>query len=801
MRIAPAFRRCSLVVGFLAVAGCAPNSDLESLDEAEETPYALEGALLPDIVVRESDLHTNYLDLSTVPGRRLLRLSNGTANVGSGKLHLYGVAPANPDGTQTVMQRVFNAAGESEDRVAGSFTYHPSHSHVHFDGWASYRIRQILPNDGVGDILAQGEKTSFCILDLGVFSSALPGFSSAGEFHSCGATIQGLSVGWIDVYGAGLSGQSIDITDVVDGTYWLESEVDPLNMVLESDETNNATRIKVTIGAPPVAQDSFEPNGDAQTTALQPAGAVNSSNLGPVNPSRTVSGLSVHDENDVDWFRFYANDTGAAGDSVSLSHNAGAGDLDLELRDASGALVATSNGLAVDEESISLEGRPEGWYFAVVRGKLGATNNSYSLTIDPPTNQSPSITITAPTAGNVDVVHALETFNATWTVSDPEGDSTWVTLWLNKTNSLDGQQVLLETSRFTPGEEGVHIVNTSYVTEGTYWVYAAVTDGGTTVGQWSEGTISFVPNPVCAHAVCQQGAKLNAPVCDPCAAQICAVDSFCCTTAWDSLCVSEVASVCQLACPSAASVDYPVAARGANIVVTGTGFGSMTSVTIGGVAQTFVVDAATTLTIPSVADGTPLGAQTLVASSNTGSTAPLAVTVIDLLINELDSDQTGTDTKEFVEIATGVPNVSLNGYSLVLFNGGNDKSYLVVSLDGVTTNASGLALIGNAGVSPAPQKTFADNLLQNGADAVALYQGVFASAAAPAGAGLIDALVYDTNDADDAGLLVLTLDAIQVNESTISRSLKRCNAGRRLGARFVATTLPSPGAANGVSCE
>ncbi|NUO49518.1 MAG: hypothetical protein HOV80_11745, partial [Polyangiaceae bacterium] len=720
----------SLALAAVPALGCAPGTELPEGEAAEENGLALENALLPDIVVRESDLHTNYLDVTSVPGRRLLRLSNGTANIGLGKLYLYGVTPANADGTQTVMQRVFNAAGEFEDRTAGSFTYHPGHSHVHFDGWASYRIRQILPGDGVGDILAQGEKTSFCILDLGIYSSALPNFDPDGEFHSCGSTIQGLAVGWVDVYGAGLSGQSIDVTDVAEGTYWLESVVDPTDKVLESDETNNATRIKVTIGAPPLAEDAYEPNNDAAATNFHPVGQMNSSNLGPVNPSRTITGLSLHDAADVDWFRFYANDTGGASDFVRVNHVASQGDIDLELRDAAGNLVASSAQTGVDVESISLEGRTEGWYYAVVRAKPGAANPSYSLTIDPPANQAPSIAITAPGPGNVDVAHAIDTYNATWTASDPEGDATWVTLWLNEQPSLDGTQILLETSRMTPGEEGFHIVNTSYAPEGTYWVYAEVTDGGTTVGTWSPGTVSFVPNPVCAHPVCQQGAKLNAPVCDTCTQQICAVDPYCCNTAWDSICVGEVASVCQLACAAGIAADVSVAARGSRVVLTGTGFGGATSVTIGGVEQTFVADSATSITIPAVADATPTGSQGIAVTTSTGAATGPSLTVIDLVVNELDSDTTGTDVLEFVEISTGVPGVSLNGYSLVLFNGGNDRSYLVVSLDGVVSGPNGLAVIGNPGVVPAPQKTFANNLLQNGADAVAIYQGTYASNAA-----------------------------------------------------------------------
>ncbi len=793
-------REVVVLASVLTLASCAPGGPLDSSESAEETPLALQGALLPDIVVRQSDLYTNYVDGTSQPGRRILRLSNGTANAGAGKLHLYGVTPANPDGSQTVMQRIFNAQGEYEDRAAGSFTYHPTHSHVHFDGWASYRVRQILPGDGVGDILAQGEKTSFCILDLGVYDSSLPAYVPGGEFHSCGSSTQGLSVGWIDVYGAGLSGQSIDVTDVPDGTYWLESVVDPDDHVLESDETNNAARIKVTIGAPPLAQDGFEPNDSASAAAARPAGAVQSPNLGPANPSRTIANLSIHTTTDVDWFRFYANHTGGAADFVGIDHVSANGDLDLDLYDAAGTLVATSDGLAVDAERISLEGRPEGWYYAVVRGRSGAING-YSLVVDPPANGAPSIQFSAPAAGNVDVVHALDVFTSTWTTADPEGDSTWVTLWLNKSPTLDGQQVLLETSLFTPGEEGFHIVNTSYVGEGTYWVYAEVTDGGTTVGQWSPGTVSFVPNPVCAHPVCQQGAKLNAPVCDPCAAQICAVDSYCCTTAWDSICVGEVASVCGQTCPSATSLDATVVARGGRLTITGAGFGAGTTVTVGEVAQTAVVDSPTQITLPALADATPVGATTVSIVTSLGS-ATLPVTVLDLLISEVDSDQTSTDTTEFVEISTGVPGATLTGYSVAFINGSNDKVYWSASLDAVTANAQGIALLGNPAVSPAPQATFPNSILQNGADAVAIYQGPpLAVGSLVTTASLIDALVYDTNDADDAGLLVLVSDGVQVNESTISRTLKRCGAGRRLGGKFVATTVPSPGVANAQTCN
>jgi hypothetical protein len=51
----------------------------------------------------------------------------------------------------------------------------------------------------------------------------------------------------------------------------------------------------------------------------------------------------------------------------------------------------------------------------------------------------------------------------------------------------------------------------------------------------------------CDHPICSTGDALNGS-CDTCAGEICTADSYCCTTAWDSICVGEVASVCGQTC-------------------------------------------------------------------------------------------------------------------------------------------------------------------------------------------------------------------------------------------------------------
>ena len=94
---------------------------------------------------------------------------------------------------------------------------------------------------------------------------------------------------------------------------------------------------------------------------------------------------------------------------------------------------------------------------------------------------------------------------------------------------------------------------------------------------------------------------------------------------------------------------------------------------------------------------------------------------------------------------------------VVFYNGSNDQSYAAFDLDGFFTDANGYFTLGNAAV-PGSDLVFAGNLLQNGADAVALYAGdasSFPTGTLVTTTNLQDAVVYGTSDADDPGLLAL----------------------------------------------
>jgi len=177
-----------------------------------------------------------------------------------------------------------------------------------------------------------------------------------------------------------------------------------------------------------------------------------------------------------------------------------------------------------------------------------------------------------------------------------------------------------------------------------------------------------------------------------------------------------------------------------------------------------------------------------------------------VVINEIDADTPSTDTQEFVELYDGgAGNMALDGLVIVFYNGSNDLSYAAFDLDGFRTNANGFFLMGNSGVTPTPSLTFNDNFLQNGADAVALYTGNasdFPNNTAVTTANLIDAIVYDTSDADDSGLLILLNSGQpQVDENGAGSGANHSNAripngGVPRNTATYAQQAPTPGRTN-----
>jgi hypothetical protein len=219
-------------------------------------------------------------------------------------------------------------------------------------------------------------------------------------------------------------------------------------------------------------------------------GAWNSPNLGPCNPQKVITSLTIHASGNQDYYKFYNPAAGTSADFVRTDFTHSQGDVDMRLYDSTGASLAVSQG-TTNSETISLNGRPRGWYFVNVYGYSSATCPAYTLTIDPSVNGAPSVTVTDPPAGDVLRLYGYETYNATWSYSDPESDPAWVTMFLNTIPALDGNEFMLTSSINSTASTGLHVINPAEFDPGSYWVYCQITDGGTTTGAWSEGTVTF----------------------------------------------------------------------------------------------------------------------------------------------------------------------------------------------------------------------------------------------------------------------------------------------------------------------
>jgi hypothetical protein len=105
--------------------------------------------------------------------------------------------------------------------------------------FANYARYRLLDGDGVE--VGTGHKSAFALIDLA------PWTDDAGPPQYGFGADMGISVGWADIYDAGLDCQWVDITDVPAGDYTLELHINPDEVIAEASFDNNLLQIPVTI--------------------------------------------------------------------------------------------------------------------------------------------------------------------------------------------------------------------------------------------------------------------------------------------------------------------------------------------------------------------------------------------------------------------------------------------------------------------------------------------------------------------------------------------------------------------------
>jgi hypothetical protein len=140
----------------------------------------------------------------------------------------------------------FYVNGEPVGRaLVGELMYdaRAGHQHWHFEQFARYSL---LAEDQ--SQIVRSEKTAFCLAPTDAIDMTVPGATwnpySIGLGTACGSrssiwTREVLPTGWGDTYFQGLPGQSFDITDLPNGTYFIAVEANPDGLLIESSSSNN----------------------------------------------------------------------------------------------------------------------------------------------------------------------------------------------------------------------------------------------------------------------------------------------------------------------------------------------------------------------------------------------------------------------------------------------------------------------------------------------------------------------------------------------------------------------------------
>lgn len=162
-----------------------------------------------------------------------------------------------------------------------------------------------------------------------------------------------------------------------------------------------------------------------------------------------------------------------------------------------------------------------------------------------------------------------------------------------------------------------------------------------------------------------------------------------------------------------------------------------------------------------------------------------------IFINEIDYDQPGTDTEEFVEIA-GSAGANLNGHVLEFVNGAGNVVYKTIFLPNYTfpdfTNTGwGFYVIGRPTIVPPPQDDFgANDSVQNGApDGIRLLDPAF------------NVLHYVSYEGAMPGATDVVPTSVQDNNTTPGSISKTGPTSGPQSGSWVFATPPTPGFLNG----
>ncbi len=146
------------------------------------------------------------------------------------------------------------------------------HNHWHFQQFAQYSLL-----NSAHQLAVPSRKVGFCIAPTDPVDLLRPGATWQPSFlgfgGQCGSPTalwvqEELPLGWGDTYFQSVAGQSFNITNLPNGTYYIEIRANPEHVLYETDTSNDVSLRKVILGGKPghrtvrvPALDGIDPEG------------------------------------------------------------------------------------------------------------------------------------------------------------------------------------------------------------------------------------------------------------------------------------------------------------------------------------------------------------------------------------------------------------------------------------------------------------------------------------------------------------------------------------------------------------
>ncbi len=225
--------RCILALALLLLGSTAPAQGLPDLrldTDLLATSVKYDLQLFDPADPSSCELQPADLCVSGPGVRKLLRFSVLAVNQGTSDLVVGtpDTSTLNPDGSP-------------------KWVYSTCHKHFHFQTFARYELRP----RGAPSAVLLGQKRSFCIEDTKKVAASAPDEPRYG-CNPNGLNVQGVQVGWGDLYASNLACQWIDVTDLgATGDYDLCVFINTAGLLPDADASNDGGCVPITIAGPP----------------------------------------------------------------------------------------------------------------------------------------------------------------------------------------------------------------------------------------------------------------------------------------------------------------------------------------------------------------------------------------------------------------------------------------------------------------------------------------------------------------------------------------------------------------------